>query len=198
VPVRGSAVALSAHPSYRGRMSGPLRLGPSDGRLVLRTFREGLAAQVGHDLVLEIAAWSATVTPPGAEGGPAVEARVDLTSLRVLEGTGGVKPLSDKDRGDIAGNARKSLDTARHPHAVYRSTGFTPDGDGGAFDGTLSLHGVDRPLRLVVTRMAQGGYQARTTVTQSAHGIKPYSAFFGALKLRDAVEADIEITREPA
>ena len=180
-----------------GPMPGSVQLGPSDGRIILRTYREGLAAQVGHDLVLEIADWSATVTAPDAEGGPAIEARIDLTSLRVLEGTGGVKPLTDKDRRDIAGNARKSLDADRHPQAVYRSTAFAPDGDGGTFDGTLSLHGVDRPLSLTITRMAQGGYQARATVTQSAHGIKPYSAFFGTLKLRDAVEAEVEITREP-
>ena len=179
-----------------GLMPGSVQLGPSDGRIILRTYREGLAAQVGHDLVLEFADWSAMATPPGVEGGPAIEARIDLTSLRVLEGTGGVKPLSDKDRGDIAGNARKSLGTERHPHAVYRSTGFTPGGDGGTFDGTLSLHGVDRPLRLTLTRMEQGGYRARATVTQTAHGIKPYSAFFGTLKLRDAVEAEIEITRD--
>jgi polyisoprenoid-binding protein YceI len=177
-------------------MPGSVQLGPSDGRIVLRTYREGLAAQVGHDLVLEFAEWSATVTPPGAEGGPAIEARIDLTSLRVLEGTGGVKPLTDKDRRDIVGNARKALDTERHPQAVYRSTVFTPTGDGGTFEGTLSLHGVDRPLTLTLTRMAQGGYRARATVTQTQHGIKPYSAFFGTLKLRDAVEAEIEITRE--
>jgi hypothetical protein len=34
-------------------------------------------------------------------------------------------------------------------------------------------------------------------VKQTEHGIKPYSAFFGTLKLRDAVEAEIEITRDP-
>jgi hypothetical protein len=178
-------------------MPGSVQLGPSDGRIILRTYREGLAAQVGHDLVLEIADWSATVTPPGAEGGPAIEARMDLSSLRVLEGTGGVKPLTDKDRGDIVGNARKSLDAERHPQAVYRSTAFTPSADGGTFDGTLNLHGVDRPLSLSLTRMEQGGYRARATVTQTEHGIKPYSAFFGTLKLRDAVEIEIEVARDP-
>ena len=60
-------------------MPGSVQLGPSDGRIILRTYREGLAAQVGHDLVLEFTDWSATATPPGAEGGPAIEARIDLT-----------------------------------------------------------------------------------------------------------------------
>jgi len=175
-------------------MPGSVQLGPSDGRVILRTYREGLAAQVGHDLVLQITEWSATVTPPGVEGGPAIEARLDLSSLRVLEGTGGVKPLTDKDRRDIVGNARKSLDTGRHPQAVYRSTAFSPSDDGGTFEGTLSLHGVDRPVGLTVVRTEQSGYRATATVTQTEHGIKPYSAFFGTLKLRDTVEVEVEIT----
>ncbi|HEV3168711.1 MAG TPA: YceI family protein [Actinocrinis sp.] len=174
-------------------MSGPVRLGPSDGRLVLRTYREGAAALVGHDLVLELALWSGVATPPGTEGGPALEVRVDLTSLRVLEGTGGVKPLGDRDKRDIVGNARKSLDTEHHAEAVYRSTGFTPTGDGGVFDGMLTLRGVDRPLRVTITRMAQGGYRAGATVRQTDHGIKPYTAFFGALKLRDTVEVEARV-----
>jgi hypothetical protein len=28
---------------------------------------------------------------------------------------------------------------------------------------------------------------------QSQHGIKPYSGFFGALKVRDAVDVDIDV-----
>lgn len=179
-------------------MPGPLQLGPSDGRVILRTFRDGLAAQVGHDLVLEITDWSATVTPPGTQGEASIEARLDLASLRVLEGTGGVKPLSDKDRRDIVGNARKALDTDHHPQAVYRSTGFTPSADGGTFTGTLHLHGADQPLSLTVTRTEQGGYAAHATIKQTDHGIKPYTAFFGALKLRDAVDLEVQITADPA
>lgn len=181
-------------------MPGPVHLGPSDGRnrVILRTFREGFAAQVGHDLVLEITDWSAQVTPPGAQGEPAIEARLNLGSLRVVEGTGGVKPLSDKDRRDIVGNARKALDTDHHPQAVYRSAGFTPSADGGTFAGTLSLHGSDQPLSLIVTRAEQGGYAARAAIKQTDHGIKPYTAFFGTLKLRDTVDVDVQITADPA
>ena len=174
-------------------MSGPVQLGPSDGRLLLRTYREGVATRVGHDLVLELAVWSAVATPPDAEGGPALEARVDLTSLRVLEGSGGVKPLSDRDKRDIVSSAGKSLESDRHGEAIYRSSGFTPTDGGGTFDGTLTLHGVDRPLRVAITRMAQGGYRAEATIRQTDHGIKPYSAVLGALKLRDTVEVDAQV-----
>ena len=178
-------------------MSGPVRLGPPEGRVVLRTYREGLAAQVGHDLVLEFAVWSATAAPPDAEGGASLEARIDLTSLRVLEGTGGVKPLTDRDKRDIAGTARKSLDTAHHPDAVFRSTSFTASDEGGLFEGTLTLHGAERPLRLSVTRTGDGRLRAQAVVKQTEYGIKPYTAFLGALKLRDTVDIDIDVPAEP-
>ena len=178
-------------------MSGPLRLGPSDGRLLLRTFREGLAAQVGHDLVLEFTVWAAEATPPDADGGARLEVRIDLTSLRALEGTGGVKPLTDRDRRDIAGNARKALDTAHYPDAVFRSGSFTATENGGVFDGILTLHGSERPLRFAVTREGDGRLRGRATVRQTDHGVKPYSAFLGALKLRDAVEIDVDVAADP-
>jgi hypothetical protein len=31
------------------------------------------------------------------------------------------------------------------------------------------------------------------SVVQSEHGIKPYRGFFGALKVRDAVDVDIDV-----
>jgi hypothetical protein len=178
-------------------MSGTVRIGPADGHVTIRTYREGLAAQAGHDLVLAFAVWSATAAAPDGDAEPSsvdpvLEAHVDLTSLRVIEGTGGVKPLTDRDKRDIAGNARKVLDTEHHPEAVYRATGFTRSGEGGVVDGTLSLHGVDRPLRLAVTKLESGGYRATATVRQTEFGIRPYSGFFGALKLRDTVEVEAE------
>ena len=47
--------------------------------------------------------------------------------------------------------------------------------------------------------MSQSGpdqYRAEGTVVQTAYGIKPYTAFLGALKVRDAVglEATVDLT----
>jgi hypothetical protein len=44
-----------------------------------------------------------------------------------------------------------------------------------------------------------GGPRVRATaqVVQSQWGIKPYTAFFGALKLRDAVDIDIDAALVP-
>jgi len=45
-----------------------------------------------------------------------------------------------------------------------------------------------------------GGGRARgsATITQSKWGIKPYSAFFGALRLRDEVEVEFDVALAPA
>lgn len=60
-------------------------------------------------------------------------------------------------------------------------------------DGTLTLHGATRPVRLEVDAPAPGRYQGGTSVKQSDFGITPYSGFFGALKLRDEVRVEFEI-----
>jgi polyisoprenoid-binding protein YceI len=174
------------------------QLGPESGRLTLRTYRSGLAAQAGHDLTIDVTRWSGELDEPaeGAPGAPgALDATIDLNSLSIREGRGGVKPLSDRDRRDITGQARKQLDTGHYPEASYAATGFTPDGaGGGAIDGTLTLHGQSRPLRLEVSKTGDGQYRATATVVQSQFGIKPYSGMFGALKLRDDVDIEVTVT----
>lgn len=40
---------------------GTYRLGPDSASLQVRTYREGIGAKVGHDLVLDITRWDATV-----------------------------------------------------------------------------------------------------------------------------------------
>jgi hypothetical protein len=189
------------------------QLGPESGRLTLRTYRSGLAAQAGHDLTIDVIRWRADIDAPARNftaaapavpnpAGPhsgnapgALNATIDLTSLAIREGRGGLVPLTDRDRRDILGQARKQLDTGRYPEATYSATTFTPDSSGsGTINGTLTLHGQSRPLRLQVARTGDGQYRATGTVVQTQFGIKPYSGMFGALKLRDDVEIEITVT----
>ena len=121
-----------------------------------------------------------------------LEARIDMHALSVREGSGGLKPLTDRDRREIAGTARRLLSSDQHPEAVFTATRFTPDGDGGVIEGDFTVRGVSRPLRLQVTA-AGTGYRITGVVAQSAYGIKPYTAFFGALKVRDAVDIEAEV-----
>jgi polyisoprenoid-binding protein YceI len=171
-------------------ITGTFRLGPDSGRVVITTGRVGLAARAGHDLTLEVTRWSATVTVP-ADGvaGAEVTAELDLGSLSVLQGTGGAKPLSDRDRRDILNQAGKILGggTAR-----FVSTRIIPASSGGAVEGTLTLHGTTKPARLQLVSSAPGRYRGTATIRQTEHGITPYTGFFGALKLKDEVTVEVE------
>ena len=171
-------------------ITGSFRLGPDSGRVVIKTGRAGLAARAGHDLTIEVTRWSATVTVP-ADGVAAAEvaAELDLGSLAVLEGTGGAKPLSDKDRRDILNTAGKIL--GRGP-ARFTSTRIIPAASGGAIEGTLTLNGTTRPARLQLVSRGPGQYRGTATVRQTDHGITPYTGFFGALKLKDEVTVEVE------
>jgi polyisoprenoid-binding protein YceI len=177
---------------------GSHRLGPRCGRLIVRTFRDGLAAQAGHDLVIEIPDWSGELVI-SADGSPAsLSLRVALPSLIVREGTGGLKPLTERDRREIAATALKTLSAGQNPEATFTATEFAPDGSGGGqIAGTLMLAGRSQPLRLAVAATGPDRYRVMTSVTQSRHGIKPYSGFLGALRVRDAVdiEADIDLSQ---
>ncbi len=171
-------------------ITGAFRLGPDSGRVVIKTGRAGLAARAGHDLTLELTRWSATVTVPSdGVAGAEVTAELDLGSLTVLEGTGGAKPLSDKDRRDILNTAGKILGggTAR-----FTSSRIIPAAAGGAIEGTLTLNGQTRPARLQLVSRGPGQYRGTATVRQTDHGITPYTGFFGALKLKDEVGVEVE------
>jgi polyisoprenoid-binding protein YceI len=180
--------------------SGNFRLGPEAGRVVIKTTRAGLAARAGHDLTIEVTRWSAQAQlPAGDDGGPAaatVSADLDLGSLEVREGTGGALPLTDRDRREIKKQMGQILGSAT---ATFVSTQVIPSGagssfSGGAVEGTVTLNGKTQPARLQVTAPGDGQYRGTATLTQTGFGIKPYSGFFGTLKLKDEVTLEFQVT----
>jgi YceI-like domain len=184
--------------------SGNFRFGPDAGRVVIKTTRAGLAARAGHDLTIEVTRWSAQVQVPAEEdGGPAaaaVSADLDLGSLEVREGTGGALPLTDRDRREIKKQMGSILGSAT---ATFASTRVIPAGSsgsggsgfsGGAVEGTVTLNGKTQPARLQVTAPGDGQYRGSATLTQTGFGIKPYSGFFGTLKLKDEVTLEFQLT----
>ena len=120
---------------------------------------------------------------------------VDVGALVVRDGSGGIKPLTDRDKREIAVTARKVLSADRYPELTFTATSFEadPNGQGGTITGTLGLAGRSRPQRLQVTQTAPGHYRAATTVRQTDFGIKPYSGFLGALKVSDPVDVTVEL-----
>jgi polyisoprenoid-binding protein YceI len=175
--------------------SGSFRLGPDTGRVVVKTGRAGLAAKAGHDLTIEFTRWSALLEVPDEDAGGVTAAKVtadlDLGSLEVREGTGGAKPLNDSDRRDIKKTMSGILGDGSASFTSARVVRF--GANGGAVEGSLTLGGQTQPVRLQVSAPGEGRYRGSGTVLQSAFGIKPYSGFFGALKLKDEVVVEFEV-----
>ena len=176
-------------------ITGTFRLGPDDGRVVLKTGRAGFAAKAGHDLTIEVTRWSAQVEVPDEDAGGVTAAKVTaelgLGSLEVREGTGGAKPLTDGDRRDIKKTMSGILGDGT---ASFTSSKITRFGaSGGAIEGTVTFNGQSQPARLQISEPGPGRYRGSATVLQTSFGIKPYTGFFGALKLKDEVTVEFEV-----
>jgi polyisoprenoid-binding protein YceI len=165
---------------------GTYRLGPGDGTLSVRTGRTGAAAKAGHDLLIEVTDWEATLEVGDVAS---VELTADAGSLRVLEGTGGIQSLGDDDKAEI----RKTIvgDVLKGHPITFRSTAIEEGGDALAVTGELTIVGATRPLAFDV-HVEEGRVRATVVVTQSEFGMKPYSTLFGALKVADDVEVALD------
>jgi hypothetical protein len=146
-------------------------VGPADATLTVKTYREGVAAKVGHDLIIVVGRWSAKIGDDGA-----IELSADPRSLEIREGLRGAKPLSDRDRREIL----KNIDQKVLGSSPIEFRGST---EGDRITGELTMAGATRPL--TAERTPDGG---RATLVQSEWGIKPYRGLMGALKVRDDVE----------
>jgi polyisoprenoid-binding protein YceI len=174
--------------------AGRHRFSTDRGRIVLHTFRAGLASQAGHDLTIEAARWSGELTVNEDLTPAGLQVRIDMGSLLVRDGTGGIKPLTDRDKREIGVTTRKVLAADRNPEATFDATAFEPAASGGGvISGTFTLAGATRPLRLQVSETGPGTYRATTSVRQTDYGIKPYTAFLGSLKVRDAVDVEVDV-----
>jgi hypothetical protein len=168
-----------------------LTLGPGDGTLLVRTGRAGAAAKAGHDLVIEVTRWTATVAPE------ALMVTADARSLRVRRGSGGISPLGDEEKAGITQTIDDEV--LKGGTIAFRSTAVRDDGDRLAVEGELELLGVTRPLAF---ELATGGGRLTGSARfrQTDFRMKPYSALFGTLKVADEVEvaADVQIPTESA
>jgi polyisoprenoid-binding protein YceI len=164
-------------------------LNASDGELLVRTGVTGRAAKMGHRLTIAMNSWHATVR--WADGEPvAAEVTVDVDSLQVSHGEGGLMGLSGPETTLARSHALKSLDAGRFPRIHYQTDDIEKTGDGYRLDGTLEIHGTSRP-RVVELRVEDLGEDWRMSceaeVRQTEFGVKPYSMLMGAMKVADTV-----------
>lgn len=164
-------------------------LDAADGELLLHTGVAGRAARMGHRLTIAMTRWRATVTWAGAD--PAgMELAVEVDSLEVLRGEGGVKALSGPEKSLVRSNALKSLDAGRFPEIRFGAETIDRTGDGYRLIGTLHIRGKSRDHTVDVRTEDCGDtwrMSAESSVRQSDYGIKPYSLLMGSVQVADDV-----------
>ena len=107
--------------------AGTHRLGPDNATLSVHTARTGAAAKAGHDLVMHVTAWEATLELADDPAGTSMELSADATSLRVQKGTGGIQALGDEEKASI----HQTIDdeVLKRQDISFRSTAVQGDGE---------------------------------------------------------------------
>ncbi len=171
-----------------GLSAGTRELGPDTASLVVKTYREGVAAKAGHDLIIEVRQWRATLKVGEDLSQASLELYADARSLYPREGLRGLKPLTDKDREEI----RKNIDEkvlGGEPISFRSSAVEAADGDGRlSVRGELTIHGQSRPAKVELSVGGDGHLTGTAALVQSEWGIKPYRGLMGALKVRDSLD----------
>jgi polyisoprenoid-binding protein YceI len=170
---------------------GRYTLGPNDATLTVRTQKAGAASKAGHNLRIEVTSWSATIDVPDAPDELEVALTADARSLRVREGTGGMQALGDDDKANIE---QTIDDEVLEGRAIEFRSRTVRRGPGGALsvEGDLEIAGARRPVAFDVTAGDDGRLTGRALIRQTDWGIKPYSTLFGALKVVDEVDVEID------
>ena len=176
------------------RGAGVYRVEPGDSLVVVRVYRGGRLAKLGHDHVVS------SREPRGfvdADKGRA-DLYLTLESLAVDDpaqrAAAGFE--STPSESDIAGTRsnmlEKVLEAERFPFVVLRVRGVEQD----AVQAELSLHGVTRPLR-IPAKIAAGAerieFSGSFAINQTDFGIEPFSVFGGALAVQDRVDLSFTI-----
>ncbi len=177
-------------------LSGSYRLGPDNATLTVRTGTAGAAAKLGHSLEIRVTTWSAQLDLGEDPDAISLSLEVDSHSLRVIDGQGGPKALTDEDRPRIESTISDMIFKGRE--ITFRSSGAREDGSGGVHvHGELNLLGTTGPAEFTLRIDGDGHLSAVAEVAQTAFGIEPYSAMRGALKVKDEVELSVEGTLPP-
>jgi polyisoprenoid-binding protein YceI len=173
-------------------IQGTHRLGPENGTLSVRTGRTGAAAKAGHDLLIDVTSWQATLEVGEDPAHTSVALDADGASLRVREGSGGMAKLGDDDKASIQQTIDD--DVLGGKGIEFRSTAvqIAADGTRISLRGELKLVGKTRPITFDLLLGPDGRLSGSAVLKQTDWGIKPYSTLFGALKVADEVEVVLD------
>ena len=135
-----------------------------------------------------------TIASPLASGHLNAEKRTVELKFRVREMKVLDPGVSESEIADIDRTMKSEvLDTARFPEIAFASTSVESSGPQRyRVRGNLTLHGLTRPVELIVTSSG-GHYTGKVTLKQTEFGITPIKIAGGTVKVKDAIEIAFDI-----
>jgi polyisoprenoid-binding protein YceI len=186
--------------------AGNFTIDPGQSALVVQVFKDGVAARLAHDHVVQARAFSGTVAyDPQKLDASTIEVKVEVGSLQADEPATRRKfglvagDPSAKDRADIEAAMKSDgqLAAPRFPSMTFASTSIAKQPDGRFLvTGRLTIRGVTQEVKFPAQITIEGGLlrgRAQLTFKQSSFGYQPYRAALGAIKNKDEVTLHMDL-----
>jgi polyisoprenoid-binding protein YceI len=158
---------------------------PERSTITIHVGKAGLLSAAGHEHWINAPISSGLVNETSSR----VEFTVETAKMRVK-----ADPKIDaKTEAQIQKDMEEmTLDIAHFREIKFLSSRVEKTGDQWNVDGTLSLHGVSKPVRVNVARVGEA-YTGRVTIKQTDFGIKPISVAGGSIKVKNEVDVEFMI-----
>lgn len=159
------------------------------------TYKEGLFSALAHDLLINVTSFVIELSDDAH-----VDSRFDAGSLRVdcamAEGMKRPDILSAANLKEIDDNTFKEvMNAATFKLIFFSSKSVVKEDSSYRVVGTLTLHGNNREITFTVKK-EDGCHVAEVRLHLPDYGIKPFSALFGAMKVKPDVLVRITVPTE--
>lgn len=174
-------------------------------QLVIQVFKDGAAAAFAHDHTVHAAELSGEVVadvaaPNTAKVNVTVQAKSlvnDDPQVRKQFGLDPTVPEKDRQAVNDSMKAEEQLWVSKYPTITFASTSVEKGADGKiTLVGDFTFRGVTKKLRLPITVKIEGDTlkgDGKVRFKTSDWGMKPYSAFLGAVKNKDEVVLNVHL-----
>lgn len=201
-----SALAIGSCLLANARAENPAiySVNAKESKLEIYVYRQGFLKAFGHDHLISAKQLSGQVRLVQSNlTAASVDIVVETRSLSVLD-----PGESEKDRREVQATmlGEKVLDATQYPQIRFTSSSVRSIGqkEGATeiqVEGTLRLHGVEKPVVLPMrVHVEQGDLSAdgEFSVLQSDYGIVPVKAGGGAVRVKDELKIRFHIVADAA
>ncbi|HEX4268244.1 MAG TPA: hypothetical protein VHY36_10175 [Steroidobacteraceae bacterium] len=199
------AQAPAARPLPSPPVGSPFDVIPAESRLVVRVYRAGALAALGHNHIVACRCLTGTIYLPRDPARTSFDLRLAVTQLTVDDPVLRAAEHSADFPPDVAPSARQAtrhnmlssvlLNAASYPDIALRSAGLRPSPDGRRDDIVVQVlvqlggewHSVAVPMR----REIQGDeitVSGEFPLRQTELGLTPFTALGGGLRVKDGMK----------